>query len=536
LSSRETSRQIEDLVQCADELIIFRNEGGQPFAVLPTVNGECTTHALRSARFHAWLNARFYSTHTCTPQPGVMRTAINILDMKAQRDFTYPDVSLRLGQGRPGIARDRRPTIALDLADPEFDRILEISAAGWDINTNSFFRFLRPLGTLSIPDPVPAPPAALAELRDLLRLSPDDWLRTLAWLLATFCPKGPYPILVLQGPTGSGKSLAAQILRTLLDPVAAPLSPLPQTGHAVTQASRTNRILAFDHVTTMNPAVCTALCQISSGIALYDPDSPCTDPILLRFARPVLLTTPADIGGNSWHPRPDLLDRTLTVTLPPLTPQTRRTESELWERFEQLRPRLLGALATAVSAAMTRRAEIHLDSYPRLADTTVWAMAACPETGVTPDQMRAALDAPTTFTIPQDPLPGAIRILMSARGHWQGTATQLVADLQLPIHANQIKYRLEEVQPILEPDNIKIDWSRKTEARLIFIDRQPPETSRHVVMPSSDPTQPPVPSTTPTNPTRSAAPQTSRHVVMPPRDPPAPTLRDSSSSASKVPT
>ena len=44
-----------------------------------------------------------------------------------------------------------------------------------------------------------------------------------AWLLSTLRPRGPYPLLALFAEQGSGKSTAGKLIRSLVDPNAAPL-------------------------------------------------------------------------------------------------------------------------------------------------------------------------------------------------------------------------------------------------------------------------------------------------------------------------
>jgi hypothetical protein len=93
----------------------------------------------------------------------------------------------------------------------------------------------------------------------------------------------------------------------------------------------------------------------------------------LTVQRPILLTVPTRLH---WNPRPDLADRTLAVTLPPIPPQCRLPKADLWPQFEAARPSLLGALCTALSTALRRLDSVHLPAPPRFADAAVWAGAA----------------------------------------------------------------------------------------------------------------------------------------------------------------
>ena len=63
-----------------------------------------------------------------------------------------------------------------------------------------------------------ATPHPLARLRALLNLSGEpSWEIVVDWLLDAMRPAGPHPVLILQGPTGSGKSCAARLLASILE-------------------------------------------------------------------------------------------------------------------------------------------------------------------------------------------------------------------------------------------------------------------------------------------------------------------------------
>jgi hypothetical protein len=83
-----------------------------------------------------------------------------------------------------------------------------------------------------------------------------------------------------------------------------------------------------------------------------------------------LTTTPTQFCGRSWWfiCRSDLLDRSITLTLPVILDEERQEEDYLWQRFREVQPRILGALLDAVSAALTNKSKVKLISRPRMAD------------------------------------------------------------------------------------------------------------------------------------------------------------------------
>ena len=127
--------------------------------------------------------------------------------------------------------------------------------------------------------------------------------------------------------------------------------------------------------------------------------------------------------------RPDLGDRAIFLTLPPIGETQRRFESELWREFEIARPRMLGALLDAALHGLRTLDRVHLDRLPRMADFALWA-AAC-EPALWPAgsfarayaaNRRAAIES----IIEADPIVACVRAIMVDRPMWTGSASDLL--------------------------------------------------------------------------------------------------------------
>ena len=59
-------------------------------------------------------------------------------------------------------------------------------------------------------------------------------------------------------------------------------------------------------------------------------------------------------------------------------------------RYEEARPRILGALLTAASTALARIHRVKLEEIPRMADFAIWAVAAEPAWGLEEGAFLAA--------------------------------------------------------------------------------------------------------------------------------------------------
>jgi hypothetical protein len=415
------SVSIETLLTIARQGIPFTAADGQAFVRLAVPSGGFCVLPVRSPAYRNWFFSRFFSRYDTLPSAGTYNLLLNHLEAQANDNPDNQRLSTfhRVGAGGDGPVPDR---ILLDLANPGRE-IVEISREGWQVNARASAllessRSSRPL-PVPVQDPDTEPSAPLQLLRSLLNLSSRaDWLRCLSWLLAALRPPvGPFPILILRGPSASGKTFAARVFRALIDPSSAPLSPTPATSRDVLALAHQNWILAFDHISGLSPNLTDTLCRLTSGlgIAVRESSGVTSEPLLQYLKRPVLLTV-----TDRWRCPDDLAERALTVTCASLSPDRRRPETELFAAFHQARPAILAALCSAVSTALSRLPDIHT-SGSRCPDALFWAMAAAPSLDCTAEELQQAFAPPRRF----HPSVEAVRALLDSRPHWSGTAAQL---------------------------------------------------------------------------------------------------------------
>src|SRR5262249_31989199 len=172
----------------------------------------------------------------------------------------------------------------------------------------------------------------------------------------------------INGEQGSAKSTLCRMLRALLDPNQSPIRRPPKEDRDLMIAACNGWVIAFDNLSGLPPALSDALCSLATGGGfstreLYTDD----EEKLFDAMRPIMLNGIEDVAT-----RPDLLDRSLLLTLPAIPDDRRLDEETLWRRFGEVRPRVLGALLDAVSAAIRNGPRVCLDRKPRMADFATW--------------------------------------------------------------------------------------------------------------------------------------------------------------------
>jgi hypothetical protein len=297
--------------------------------------------------------------------------------------------------------------------------------------------------------------------------------------------------LVLRGEQGTGKSTALGMLAGLVDPSAAPAFGEPSdTEHWVTMAHG-GWCVALDNIEGIPPWFSVNLCRAVTGQGvvrrrLYTDG----DFAVLAFRRVMALTT-INLGPVT----EDLAARMLPVDLELIDKAARVPESQLFARYEALKPKIFGALLDEVAATLRNLPHVHLEQLPRMADFARILAALPSETPNTkhktlfkhktqntlsdtnnqepgtPNSPLAIylqlIDRLAVEVIEGDPVAVALGDLMETRQTWQGTATELLSILRRPEDsrgwpktAQPLTARLKRLAPSLRTMGITIDFTR----------------------------------------------------------------------------
>jgi hypothetical protein len=457
-----------------DSSDLFVSEDGRPYARVPS-GGHYETWPLNSRGFRNWVARRFFQFEAKVPGGQALQDALGVLSGKAQFEGPTLRVHTRLAM------LDGR--IYLDLANDAWEAV-EVTAEGWSIVARPPVKFRRPRGLLPIPTPRRG--GDIGELRDFVNVPSGletTWRLLAGWLVGALRPVGPYPVLVLHGEQGSAKSTTARLLRSLIDPSAAPLRSVPKDERDLMIAANANWIIALDNVSHLSPAFSDALCRLSSGGGLatrelYRDE----DEVIFQAQRPVIVNGIEEIAT-----REDLLDRAIILYLPPIPPGGRRLESELWAEFERTRPRILGALLDALVAGLRNLPSTYLSHLPRMADFAVWVSAVESALGWPAESFLKAYDksreAANDLVLESSLFAHPLLELVAQRGTLEATASELLRELSgrvdegtarqrsWPSNGRALSGALRRLAATLRNLGLRVEFlPRRGRARLIRLD------------------------------------------------------------------
>jgi hypothetical protein len=301
-------------------------------------------------------------------------------------------------------------------------RVERAGAAGWGLEPNPPVLFRRFPNLKALPDPEPG--GSLDVIAELVNLKGERDRRLFAAYLATVAlPHVGRPILSAAGAMGSGKTTLGRVVKRTWDPTA------PETVRAdprdfLQKASHAFAVM-LDNQNTIPEWAADTLCRLVTGEAdskrrLYTDD----EDVIVELRRAVLLN-----GINVPTDRGDVLDRSLVVELERIPDGERKTEEELWERFEAEHPKLLGALFGVLAEAVARKPSLQLSRRPRLADWGEYAAAVYEVMGWGAEQFLEDWDeivrVQNQATLDGSPVAQAIIKFMEDKDHYTGTSSQV---------------------------------------------------------------------------------------------------------------
>jgi hypothetical protein len=475
---RRPQSQADRLVNLTKDCELFHDSDGETYASF-NVAGDAGDHRetwlIKSKSFKSWLNGCYYKRYQKSPSSQAVQDAMNTINGKARYGGKVMQVAVRLAESHDGIY--------LDLADQAW-RVVEVTSLGWRVISGSDcpVRFVRRKGMLPLPEPVAG--GDLTALRDLLNISSDaDWALFVAWLVMTFRPKGPYPILIVNGEQGSAKSTLCRMTRAMSDPNSAPLRRPPRDDRDLLIAAMNGRMLTFDNLSGIKPDLADALCSLATGGGfatreLYS-DS---EEVLFDAQRPIIVN-----GIDDLATRPDLLDRAVVLHLSAIPEAQRRPESELVPAFEAARPAVLGRLLDGVVKALRDHASV-AGPFPRMADFCQWAIAAETALGLPAGMFLKAYrenrGASVEAAVEASPIGPVILELLTGMHQWRGTATELLNEINnhnqhgnrrdLPVTTRGVGLALKRIAPELRRLGIEVTHERtgRERSRQIMLARK----------------------------------------------------------------
>jgi hypothetical protein len=474
--------QRDQLISYVEAIELWHDDANKAYATYPD-SGHRVNAPIRSPQFRQWLTLQYLDDHEAAPGKTALDECLSAVEARAvQRGKRYK-AFIRVAE------HDGR--LFLDLCNDDWQAI-ECSESGWAVVDTVPVKFVRRDGMLPLPMPEPVTEqlSGIEELRGFFgNLSQGHFALVVAWLMSCLRDTGVYPVLMIHGESGSGKTILTKLLMDLIDPRDEKALSIPKDDRALIVFAKQTYLIGFENISHIPAWFSDALCRLASGdsfvaVKLYTDD----ELAIHKAKRPVIIN-----GIPRLAEREDLANRTFTISLPPMTGD-RLTEPELLQRWQGARPRILAGLLDGVCCALRNVDGVTLPEEPRLVGALKWAAAAEPNFGFDDgaifkayqDSARETTQASFEADVVAQVVTRFIRGLPTRQ--WEGISTALFAAINesaadherkmksWPPSAAALTNRIDRAAPVLREQGIYIERPpRSKNGRLITIMARDPD-------------------------------------------------------------
>lgn len=213
-------------------------------------------------------------------------------------------------------------------------------------------------------------------LNKYLNMSAQEIVLLTAWISYTLAhPKvasSKYPILVLQGNEGSGKSsLCKNVLIRIIDPSELGVQVFPNNAKDLAIAGQNAHVLCFDNLRSFKTNMADMLCIAATGGTittrqLYTD----ADQEAIRLHVALILN-----GIHSFIDTPDLSQRCLPIHLIALDNANRKSENDLVSELEADLPAIMCYLFNLIASIFKHLPNVEITDPERMIDFVAWLAA-----------------------------------------------------------------------------------------------------------------------------------------------------------------
>jgi putative DNA primase/helicase len=201
------------------ELVELWHDSNRVASASFPINDHLENWPVRSRDFRMWLSSRFFQETGGAIGGQALEDGLRILEARAVNEGPLYECFTCTGSAG-GM-------MYLDLGDATW-RAVEITTRGWTVTDKAPIKFLRAPSMRALPEPEGG--GLIEELRRFVNVkSDDDYKLAVAFLVAGLRPYGPFPILVLSGEAGAGKSVFSRMRARSLIPARRQFVPCRET-------------------------------------------------------------------------------------------------------------------------------------------------------------------------------------------------------------------------------------------------------------------------------------------------------------------
>jgi hypothetical protein len=457
---------------------LFLNTKDGEYYLVTSIHNRLETLKIKSKSFHDHLRSHFRKKGYPNANTTFVENAIEEIESCAFDKGIKREISHRY------FHDSNNQTVYVDLNNANGE-IIKINPTGWEIITNNSIPFYRPNGMLELPRPQNfSKNKFLKEFKKLLNLkrTEDCYLILSALINYILADSESFIIMVIDGEQGSGKTTFSRLIRNLYDPFIPELNSPPKSIDDLCAYASTFSILIIDNISRLSSDGSDMYCRIATGGGVTNRKFHTNfESISKYFKLPIVIN-----GITQFTNRPDFSDRSINISLVPLSINNRQSGEKLLKEFKDNYPFLLGGLYSLVAEILNHLPSIRHDNLGRM---TSFSRIGLAMEGVYNDQfidfmkiLKANSKDKLETNFWNDEICIAIynALFDDQNIFYKVTAKEIFAAISSRKHGNgsklgikffQFVSRLKRLEPVLRENGILITHHQRTaHSRLLTIE------------------------------------------------------------------
>jgi len=372
--------------------------------------------------------------------------------------------------------------VEIDLGDKTHTRIRVTAGNVETIASGSATLFFRPL--ISQPMVMPAATGDVTLLQHYVNVSAQDFWLLVGWLSHTLAtPKSSnakFPILVVNGDQGSGKSSISLLVLRLIDPSHVGVQIFPGSAKDLAVAAQNSHVLAYDNLRGFKASMADLLCIAATGgamstRALYTD----ADQHVAKLHVALVLN-----GVHSFISQPDLAQRCLPIRTLTLPESERKSDTELAAGLHEDLPIIFRGLLDLIAKVLNHLPKAEVKYPERMLEFVRWLAAMELAQRVPPGTFQQvyseALQQAQLDSLMDNVLASAVLTFAARRANpeWSGTPHALLEALEFglprggnysrewPSNPIALSKRLIALKASLATQGVHITFSRGRERHI----------------------------------------------------------------------
>jgi hypothetical protein len=344
---------LDELVALARAQCHLHHDADRKAVALIPTPGLQEVWRVYSTGYEEWLRSAYWRAKETGVPETTMKSALATIAAAGINDGEQIEIHVRAARDEAGYL--------IDLCDEQWRAVL-VTPTGWQVLDHSPAYFTRTQSMRPLPEPQRGGDIGL--LWQHTNIPNNRRVMVLTWLLDSFRPDTPFPVLELVGEQGSAKSTTQAVLRSLVDPNKVMLRGRPKTVEDIFVAAANNWLVSYENLSGLTAEQQDAFCTLSTGGGfasrqLYTNG----EEHIMETKRPVVLNGIAVVAT-----RPDLIDRVIHVDMPTIPPEARKDDADTSAAWERDRPLVFGALLDLFVSALRILPSVKLAHKQRMAD------------------------------------------------------------------------------------------------------------------------------------------------------------------------